>query len=71
MATNTLLWILRRAGVLRAILAMWLRMAGLCLSVAFGRLFGGMLEVQYEGVPGGLRLGEGRFSDHMTHTAGK
>ena len=71
MATNTLLRILPRAGVLRAILAMWLRMAGLCLSVAFGRLFGGMLEVQYEGVPGGLRLGEGRFSDHMTHTAGK
>ena len=71
MTTNTLLRILPRAGVLRAILAMWLRMAGLCLSVAFGRLFGGMLEAQYEGVPGGLGLGEGRFSDHMTHTAGK
>ena len=66
MAVIMLLRIPLRAGVLRAILAMWLRMAGLRLSVAFGWLFGGMSEVQHEGVPGGLGLGEGYFSDHMT-----
>ena len=71
MAAITLLRIPPRAGALGGILAMWRLMAGLCLSVAFGRLFCGMLEVQYEGFPGGLGLGEGRFSDHMTHTAGK
>ncbi len=50
MAAITLLRIPPRAGALGVILAMWRLMAGLCLSVAFGRLFGGMLEVQSEGV---------------------